>query len=57
MFLYISIYMVLLFFVLTPGIFIRFSGNKYLIALGHAILFAIIWQLTNTFVSNLTQNW
>ena len=57
MFLYISIYMVLLFFVLTPGIFIRFSGNKYLIALGHAIVFAIVWQLTNGFISNLTQNW
>lgn len=57
MFLYISIYMVLLFFVLTPGIIIRVPGNKYLIALGHAIVFALIWQVTNTYVSKLTQNW
>ncbi len=49
--------MVLLFFVLTPGIFIRFSGNKYIIAFIHAIVFAIVWQFTNSFISNLTQNW
>ena len=49
--------MVLLFFVLTPGIFFRFHGNKYVIALLHAVAFAITWYFTNTLVANLTQKW
>jgi hypothetical protein len=57
MFIYLSIYMVLLFLVLTPGIIIRVPGNKYLVALIHAIVFSITWYFTNTLVSNLTQNW
>lgn len=57
MFIYLSIYMVLLFLVLTPGIVIRVPGNKYLVALIHAIVFSITWYFTNTLVSNLTQNW
>lgn len=37
----------LLFFVLTPGILLRIppTGNKYMVAFFHAVIFAIIWSL------------
>lgn len=50
------LYALVLFFVLTPAIFVRIppSGNKYLVAFVHALIFAIIWELTHKFVWNLT---
>jgi len=37
----------LLFFFLTPGVLLRIppTGNKYMVAFVHAIIFAIIWSL------------
>jgi hypothetical protein len=53
----IFIFTVLLFFLLTPDILIPkpLKTNKYVIALVHAILFALIFQLTNKLVWNVTE--
>ena len=44
MILIISIYSAVLFFILSPNIFIRlpFNGSKYVVAAFHAILFGLI---------------
>jgi hypothetical protein len=34
---------VILFYIVTPGILIKIKGNKYIIAIGHAILFSILF--------------
>ena len=36
---------VILFYIITPGIFIKMKGNKYIIAISHAILFSILFGL------------
>ena len=47
------IYSVVLLFILTPGILIKIHANKYLLAFVHAVVFAVIWQFTSSFVANL----
>jgi len=50
----ITIYLLLLFFCLTPGIIITLPlKNKYKIAVIHALLFALIWQLTHKWILHL----
>jgi hypothetical protein len=46
------IYIAALFFILTPSILVRLppKGNKYTVALVHAIVFAIIFHFTYKFV-------
>jgi len=41
-----------LFFVLTPGILVRLpeGGSKYMVALVHAVLFALLYHFTHTLV-------
>lgn len=36
---------IILFYLITPGILISIKGNKYTIAIGHAILFSIIFGI------------
>lgn len=45
--LYIFLFTVLLFFCLTPGIFLSLppKGSKRVVALTHAVVFAIVWTL------------
>ena len=52
----IAIYMVVLFFVLTPGILLtRPSGaSKKMVALTHGIVFVAIWWLTHKYVWKLS---
>ena len=38
--------MVVLFVILTPGVFFRAPGSKYISALVHGALFAFVWYLT-----------
>jgi hypothetical protein len=46
--LYMGIYSALLFLLLSPGVLFRFPSKNPMIVLGvHAILFAIIYQLTH----------
>ena len=40
------IMMVALFVILTPGVFVRAPGSKYVSALIHGALFAFVWYLT-----------
>jgi hypothetical protein len=39
------IIMVALFVILTPGVFVRAPGSKYVSALVHGALFAFVWYL------------
>lgn len=36
---------IILFYLITPGILINMKGNKYVIAIGHAILFSILFGI------------
>ena len=48
MYLYIFIFSVLLFFVLTPGVLLRLppNGSKYVVALVHGLVFALLFTLS-----------
>lgn len=48
----LSVYSVLLFFILTPGILIRLpvGGSKIAVALTHAVVYGIVWYFTSHFV-------
>ena len=49
------LYIVFLFFVLTPAILVRIppKGNKWLVALVHGVVFAVILLFTSDFVLSL----
>ena len=53
----IFLFSTILFFVLTPGILVSLppKGNKYTVALVHAIIFAIVWYLTHKALWHLTE--
>ena len=36
---------IILFYLITPGILINMKGNKYIIAIGHAIIFSILFGI------------
>jgi hypothetical protein len=48
----IFLYSALLFFVLTPGIVISIppNGNKRIVAAVHAVVFSIIWGISQPFL-------
>jgi hypothetical protein len=52
----ITIYVALLFFVLTPGVFVRLPSKAGLmtVAAVHALVFALIWHFTYKFVAKLS---
>jgi len=52
----ITIYIALLFFVLTPGVFVRLPPKAGLmtVAAVHALVFALIWHFTHKFVWKLS---
>ena len=47
----LALFSIILFYLITPGILIGMKGNKYTIAIGHAILFSIIFCIVTTVVS------
>ena len=42
-----NVVLIVLFFLLSPNILFRLPGNKYVSALLHGALFAIIWYVSN----------
>ena len=51
----VSVYTILLFFVLTPGIVVRLppKGDKYAAAGVHALIFAVVFQFTHNLIVSL----
>lgn len=51
----VILYSAILFFVLSPGVFLRFpkNGDKFTVAGVHALVFALIFGLTHKFVWRL----
>jgi len=49
MHLWMSVFIAVLFFLLTPGILLRLppNGSKLVVAATHAVVFAIIYSLTH----------
>jgi hypothetical protein len=54
----VAIYSALLFFVLTPGVFLRFpkTGSKFVVTGVHGLLFAIILYFTAGYVWRLSHS-
>jgi hypothetical protein len=52
--LYMSLFVALLFFVLTPGILLSLpaGGSKKMVAATHAVVFALVYHLTHKAVWN-----
>ena len=50
----VTIYIALLFFVLTPGVLVSLppKKGKFTVAAVHALIFALIWHFTHKFVWN-----
>ncbi len=48
-----AIFLAILFFILSPGVFVRFpkSGSKMMVAGVHAAIFALIWIIVRKFGS------
>lgn len=53
---FMALYAFVLFFLLTPGILLSLppQGSKMVVALTHAVVFALVWQLTAKMVWNAT---
>ena len=52
----ITIYIALLFFVLTPGVLLRLpaKSGKFVVAATHAVVFALVWHFTYKIVWRMT---
>jgi hypothetical protein len=52
----ITLYVFLLFLLLTPGVVLQIpsNGNKMTVALTHAVVFALVWHFTHKLVWNTT---
>jgi hypothetical protein len=48
----ITVYIALLFFVLTPGVLVTLppKGKKFTVAAFHAVVFALVWHFTHKLV-------
>ena len=55
---YASLYLVLLFVVLTPGVLLHLppGGSKLVVAATHGVVFAVVYYLTQKAVMNATRN-
>ena len=54
--LYMFLYAVVLFFVLTPGVLLSLppKGSKYVVALTHALVYGVVMALSHKYVWRLT---
>lgn len=54
---YLTLYLVALFFVLTPGVLVTLppKSDKITVAITHAIVFAVIYQLTFNIVKDAVE--
>ena len=52
MYVWMSLFVAVLFFVLTPGILVRLplGGSKYMVAAFHGVVFAVVYALVHTTV-------
>jgi len=52
--LYMSLFIAVLFFVLTPGVLLRLpvGGSKLQVAATHAVVFALVYHFTHKMASN-----
>ena len=52
----VAVYMVVLFFVLTPGILLTLptGASKKVVALTHGLVFVAVWWVTHKFVWNMS---
>jgi hypothetical protein len=55
---YMSLYLVLLFVVLTPGVLLSLppGGSKLVVAATHGVVFALVYCLTKNYVMNASRN-
>jgi len=55
---YLSLYLALLFVVLTPGVLLSLppGGSKLVVAATHGVVFALVYHLTYKAVWNATRN-
>ena len=55
---YMSLYVALLFVVLTPGVLLTLppGGSKLVVAATHGVVFALAYCLTKNYVMNATRN-
>jgi hypothetical protein len=55
---YVSLYLALLFVVLTPGVLLSLppGGSKLVVAATHGVVFALVYHLTHKAVWNATRN-
>jgi len=53
-----SLYLVLLFFVLTPGVLVSLpkGGSRTTVALTHAVVFGLVYHFTNKMVWNVLKD-
>jgi hypothetical protein len=56
---WMSLFIAVLFFVLTPGVLVRLppGGSKWLVAATHAVVFALVYHLSHKAVWNATKYW
>uniref|UniRef100_A0A6C0I4C9 Uncharacterized protein n=1 Tax=viral metagenome TaxID=1070528 RepID=A0A6C0I4C9_9ZZZZ len=49
------LYLVFLFFVLTPNVLLRIppNGSKHVVALVHAVVFAVVYYYTSGYVNTM----
>lgn len=54
--LFVTVYVALLFFVLTPGVLLSLpkGGSKHTVALVHGLVFALVFHLTHKLVWKLS---
>jgi hypothetical protein len=55
---FVSLYITLLFVLLTPGVITRLpaSGSKLTVAIVHGLIFAVLYHFTHKFVWRATMN-
>jgi len=49
-----NIVLIALFFLLSPNILFRLPGNKYVSALLHGAIFAVLWYVSNPILEGFT---
>lgn len=56
---WMSLFIAVLFFVLTPGVLVRLppGGSKWVVAATHAVIFALVYHLSHKAVWNAIKHW
>ena len=56
---WISLFVAVLFFLLTPGVLLRLppGGSRWVVAATHAVVFALVYHFGHKAVWNATKHW